>query len=187
MMAINLESANPRQKEILCTETYCIADGSSQGVKNFFSITTLLGVQLFGSFLKNMMLLQPSFEFATNWLLEVLWTCKKIAAINLPIQNRHILSPGLTLDIPGLANWWKRFFGGSEALPRISWWPIQNLVGAASWFFEKTQKVAPLLHYSILYVEHVGVKSSTPFGILINYVKQPHKDLYNCILWRPNG
>ena len=27
--------------------------------------------------------------------------------------------------------------GGSEALPKVSWWPIQNLVGAAL-FFEMT-------------------------------------------------
>jgi len=36
-------------------------------------------------------------------------------------------------------------FGGSEALQGVSWWPIQNLVGAASGCFEMTQKVVPLM------------------------------------------
>ena len=50
-------------------------------------INDVLGVQLFGSFQKIMMLPLPSFEVATNWLLEVLWTPQKITAINFPIQE----------------------------------------------------------------------------------------------------
>ena len=39
-----------------------------------------------------------------------------------------------------------------EALPRVSWWPSKNLVVAASWLFEMTQKVTPLKpHKTIQY------------------------------------
>ena len=100
-----------------------------------------VGVQLYGSFQNIMMLPPPSFGLATNWLLEVLWTPQKRAAVNLPIQKHHILSLGLTFDIPWLANWRQQFFGRSKALPRLG----ANLVGAASWFFEMTQIVAPLV------------------------------------------
>ena len=47
----------------------------------------IIGVQLFGSFQKIIMLPPPSFELTTNWLSEVLWTPQKIAAINLAIQE----------------------------------------------------------------------------------------------------
>ena len=59
-----------------------------------------VGVQVFGSFQKIMMLPPPSFELATNWLLEVLQIPIKIVAINLPIQKHLILSLILTFDIP---------------------------------------------------------------------------------------
>ena len=51
--------------------------------------------------------------------------------------------PSLKIDIPGLSNWQQWFL-----LLRVSCWPIQNLVGAALWFFEMTQKVVPLLFQS---------------------------------------
>ena len=58
------------------------------------------------------------------------------------------LTTNLLLDILQTPNWWRRLFWGSEALPRVSLCPNQNLVGTASWFFEMTQKVAPLMsHY----------------------------------------
>ena len=49
--------------------------------------TVPIGIQLFGLFQKIMMLPPPSFELATTWLLEVLQTPQKIAAVNLPIKE----------------------------------------------------------------------------------------------------
>ena len=99
----------------------------------------MLGVQLFGSFQKIMMLPQPSFKLATNWLLEVLLTPQKIANVNLPIQKRHILSLDLTFDIPWSANGRQWFSGGPKH--------FQESVGGQfitwSWLFEVTQKLHP--------------------------------------------
>jgi len=124
--------------------------------------TVIIGVPFFGSFQNIMMLPPPSFELATNWLLEVLWTPQKLPLLICQIQKCCILSLGLTFDIPGLANRWQRFLGGSEALLRVSWWPIKNLVGAASWLFEMTKKLYP---YSYIIGEYSAKKKYFFHGV----------------------
>ena len=81
------------------------------------------------------MLPPPIFEFCSQLTLGRALDPPKIAAVNLPIQKHHILRPGLTFDILWLANWWRWFFWEYETLPRLCWWPIQNLVGQHHDFF----------------------------------------------------
>ena len=71
-----------------------------------FVESAAIGVQLFGSFKKIMMLPPPSFVLTTNWLLGGLWTHKKLPT---SICYKHrILSPGITMTF--LDYQW-RFFG----------------------------------------------------------------------------
>ena len=104
-------------------------------------MTYTIGVQLFVSFQKIITLPPLSFELATNWLLEVLCTPQKLLPSICQSKNSSFWAQALHLTFLD----WQIDSGGSEAFPRVSWWPIPNLVGAASWFFGMTQKFAPLL------------------------------------------
>ena len=104
------------------------------------SITAMVGVQLFGSS-KKTWCCPPSFD----WLFEVLWTPKKSLLSICQSRNVTFYTIQLTLDRQTDSS--DFFFGGGQAFPRVSWWSIQNLVGAASWFFEMTQKLPPYCHF----------------------------------------
>ena len=101
-------------------------------------------------------------RYATFWVISKnhdaaptkFWISHQLTDALDPPKNRHhqFANPGMKNVRPGLIMWSfcickliAAIFGSSKTLPRVSWWPIQNLVGTTSWIFGMNQKVVPLL------------------------------------------